>query len=144
MDSSGNKSLTSRAGWAALVGTWFGSYFAARMIVREGGFLGISLPADTSPWVRAGIALIPLIPAVLTVLAFIRDIRLSDEFERRLQLEALAFAFPVTMLLVMTLGLLELAVDLNPEDWSYRHVWPYLWMFWIFGYVLARRRYGVK
>lgn len=144
MDASGKKSVTSQAAWAALVGTWFGTYIAVRMIVREGGFLGISLPPDTSPLVRAGIALIPLIPAVLTVLAFVRDIRQSDEFERRLQLEALAFAFPVTLLLVMTLGLLELAIDLNPEDWSYRHIWPYLWMLWIFGYVLAKRRYGVK
>ena len=26
----------------------------------------------------------------------------------------------------MTLGLLQLAIDLPPEDWSYRHVWAYL------------------
>lgn len=144
MDATGHKSVTSQAVWTTLIGTWFGSYFVTRMIVREGGFFGITLPPDTSLWIRAGIVLIPMIPAVLTVLSFVRDIRQSDEFERRLHLEALAFAFPVTMLLVMTLGLLELAIDLNREDWSYRHIWPYLAMFWMFGYLQARRRYGVK
>jgi hypothetical protein len=26
--------------------------------------------------------------------------------------------------LIMTLGLLQIAVPLPPDDWSYRHIWP--------------------
>lgn len=138
------KTETSRTTWAVLIGGWFVTYFVSRAIVSEKGMFGLALSPDTSPWIKAGIALLPLIPAVLVVLAFIRDIRLSDEFERRLHLEALAFAFPVTVLLLMTLGMLQLAIDLNVNDWSYRHIWPPITMFWIFGYLQARRRYGVK
>lgn len=64
-----------------------------------------------------------------------------DELERRIQLEALAFAYPLALLLLMTLGLLEFVVELNPNDWSYRHVWQFTVVFYLFGVVMAKRRY---
>ncbi|RIK73904.1 hypothetical protein DCC62_16355 [candidate division KSB1 bacterium] len=64
-----------------------------------------------------------------------------DELERRIQLEALVIAFPLAILLIMTLGLLELAVPLSPENWSYRHIWPFLTMFYFIGLAIARKRY---
>jgi hypothetical protein len=42
---------------------------------------------------------------------------------------------------LMTLGLLQLAVELPVEDWSYRHVWIYLPLFYFAGLGLAWRRY---
>jgi hypothetical protein len=53
----------------------------------------------------------------------------------------LAFAFPLTLLMLMTLGLVELAIGLNPDDWSYRHVWPFVFLFYFAGLVRAKRRY---
>jgi hypothetical protein len=50
-------------------------------------------------------------------------------------------AFPLTMLLLMILALLQRAVILRFEDWSYAHVWYYLPIFYLGGLVLARRRY---
>jgi len=44
------------------------------------------------------------------------------------------------MILLMTLGLSELATKLPPEDFSYRHVWAFLALFYFGGLVLARRR----
>ena len=41
----------------------------------------------------------------------------------------------------MVLGLFELATGLNPEDWSYRHTWPIVVIFYFFGYARAWRRY---
>ena len=64
-----------------------------------------------------------------------------DELERRIQLEALAFAFPMTLLLIMTLGLLEIAIGLNRDHWSYRHVWPMLFILYFAGLARAKRRY---
>jgi hypothetical protein len=92
-------------------------------------------------WARAAIAVVP-VPAFAWVLWSVsKGIAQMDELQRRIQLEALAFAFPVTMLLVMTLGLLELAIGLNKDDWSYRHVWPMLMVFYFAGLMRAKRRY---
>jgi hypothetical protein len=46
------------------------------------------------------------------------------------------------MLLLMALGLLELAVPLSRDDWSYRHVWAMLPILYYGGLALARRRYA--
>jgi len=53
----------------------------------------------------------------------------------------LAFAFPMAILLLMVLGLLQLAIPLSPEDWSYRHVWSFLPLFYFAGLALAWRKY---
>jgi hypothetical protein len=107
-------------------------FFGARLLLE--------LP-NLATSLRVGIALLPL-PAFLWLLwAFINDVREADELERRIQLEALAIAFPLTLVLVMTLGLLQIAIPLPPEDWSYRHIWPLIYVFYLGGLTLARRRY---
>ena len=65
----------------------------------------------------------------------------ADELQRRIQLEALGFAYPLALLLLMTLGLLQLVIDLDPADWSYRHVWQFIVVFYLVGMGLATRRY---
>jgi hypothetical protein len=65
----------------------------------------------------------------------------SDELFRRIHLEALAFAFPVTLTLLMVLGLFEMATGLNRDDWSYRHVWPMAVIAYYGGWALAMRKY---
>ena len=64
-----------------------------------------------------------------------------DELERRIELEALAFAFPIAVVLLMTLGLLDLATPLNPDDWSLRHVWAMMPALYFMGLWRAKRRY---
>jgi hypothetical protein len=64
-----------------------------------------------------------------------------DELERRIQLDALAVAFPVVVVVLMTLGLMELAVPLNPANRSYRHVWSWLPAIYFGALWWARRRY---
>jgi heme A synthase len=75
------------------------------------------------------------------LVTFIRLIGGMDELQRRIQLEALAVAFPLAILLLMTLGLLQRAIHLPFEDWSYAHVWAYLPIFYFIGLVVANRRY---
>ena len=119
--------LTLAAGLAALA-----AYFGSRVLL-EG-------PVRA----RLLIALAPLPFFILFVLAFIRLVRDMDELERRVQLEALAFAYPGLLLLIMTLGLLELAgISLSPADWSFRHVWQIAVLFYVGGLALASRRYGL-
>ena len=112
---------------------WFLSYFAARGILGQTELpFGLRLAAALLP--------VPLFGAFLVY--GIRSIAQMDELERRIQLEALVVAFPLTLLLLMTLGLLDLVVTLSPDDWSYRHVWAMLPMFYFAGIVFARRRYA--
>lgn len=117
---------------AVTVGAWVISFFAARGLLES---------FEMATWLRVCVVLIPIIPFGLLLLMIIRGVRQMDELERRIQLEALAVAFPLTILLLMTLGLLQLAVRLKPEDWSYRHLWPFLFVFYAIGLVLAKRRY---
>jgi hypothetical protein len=107
-------------------------------------FLAARLGLEATEYGSTGAVLLALLPVpffAAFLWSLIAGVRRSDELERRVQLEALAFAFPLTMLLLMLLGLLELATELNPEDWSYRHVWMFLPVLYLGGLVLARRRY---
>lgn len=110
---------------------WGLTYIAARFALE------LELPAR----VRLVVAVAPVLPFLLALVAAIRGIRAMDELHRRVHLEALVFAFPLTLLFVMTLGLLELAVGLSADDWSYRHILPFLVMFYAFGLWRAWKRY---
>lgn len=114
------------------VAAWFLTWFVARVVLES------TVPG----WIRVVAALAPTPLAGGALLAIIRGARELDELEKRIQLEALAFAFVLSVLLLMTLGLLELAITLNRDDWSYRHVWAMLPLFYFGGLVVARRRYS--
>ena len=110
---------------------WGATYIAARL----------TLELDLDPRVRLLVALAPVLPFMLALVAVVRGIRSMDELHRRVHLEALVLAFPLTLVLIMTLGLLQLAVGLSPDDWSYRHILPFLVIFYAFGLWRAWKRY---
>ena len=112
--------------------TWFVAYWCARAVLEN---------PDLAVGVRVAAALIPVPIFALFLLLFIRLIRTMDELERRIQLEALAIAYPLTVLLLMTLGLLQRAVHLKFEDWSYAHVWMYVVIFYFLSIPWVARRY---
>ncbi len=116
----------------AILLAWLASFIAARWLIP-------TLPHG-SPAAIA-VALATVIPTALVLWRIIAGVRSMDELNRKVQLEALAIAFPLAILMLWTLGLLELAVDLNPKDWSYRHVWVYLPLFYFIGLAIAWRRY---
>jgi len=43
--------------------------------------------------------------------------------------------------LIMVLALVQVAIPLDTDRWSYRHVWPFFFFFWLFGLTVARQRY---
>jgi hypothetical protein len=90
---------------------------------------------------RIIVALAPLVPFAFFLVFVLSGLRSTDELHRQVQLEALGIAFPLAILFFMLLGLLELAIPLLPEDWSYRHTWSYLPLFYFIGLALAWRRY---
>ena len=97
--------------------------------------------ADLPRSAAVATALLPIPAFVVFLWQFIRYVRDTDELERRIQLEALAIAFPVTIVLLMLLGLLDLAVPLDRAEWSYRNVWTILPAIYFCSVALAWRRY---
>lgn len=112
--------------------TWFVAYWCARAVLEN---------PDLATGLKVAVALIPVPIFVLFILLFIRLIRTMDELERRIQLEALAIAYPLAVLLLMTLGLLQRAVELPFQDWSYAHVWVYVVLFYFLSIPWVARRY---
>jgi hypothetical protein len=102
----------------------------------------LSLEWLTIPSVgRVVIALAPVPALAWLLVAFSRDLAQADELERRIQLEALGLAFPVALIVVMTVGLLQVAVPTEPNTWSYAEVWLLLYVTYLIGLLRARRRY---
>jgi len=127
--SSGNKRR-----WSVISAVaWLLTYVIARAALKQ-----------MEPGSAASIAVVlaPIIPFSVMLYQIINQIRGMDELERRIQLQALAIAFPLSLLLMMVLGLLQLTVQLNPNDWSYRHIWPFMGMFWVVGAGIVRKQYS--
>ncbi|MCA0350867.1 MAG: hypothetical protein LCH85_02620 [Chloroflexi bacterium] len=91
-----------------------------------------------SPW-RALLAIVPLVPVGLGIQAMYRAISGLDEFQRHIQLLALAFAVGATSFLTCGYGLLQVLVDLPQLSWLW--VLPLLTTCWSFGLAFANRSY---
>lgn len=112
---------------------WLVMYFGVRFFLEAN--------AGWSPPARLALSFVPTPLFAWFLWNFVRGIRSADELERRIQLEALAVAFPLACLLITTLGLVQRAVTLNFQDWSFNHIWPMFALFYLVGVLLARRRY---
>jgi hypothetical protein len=123
----------SRTSFLVLAAVWIAAYIVARFLLKTATF-GSGLAVFY--------ALLPIPAFIAFVWAVIAQIRKMDELRRRMHLEALAIAFPLSITLLMVLGLLELATNLPKDDLSYRHVWPLLILFYYAGLAIAGRRYS--
>ena len=121
-------------GWrflAAAIGLMLS--FAAAVLLIEGGHL----PAPA----RAAAALLPAVAMAAFLWVEISYLRQLDELHRRVQLEALAVAFPLALLLVFTVGSLERA-GLHIEGFERpRDLWPLVVIPYPIGLLFAWRRY---
>ena len=122
--------------------------YGTRLLVR--GILWISIYAlsrgllemnGLATEVRVGAALLPVPFFVWWLWTWMKGVAQMDELERRIELEALAFAFPIALILLMTLGLLDLAVPLSQDDFSPRHIWAMMPALYYMGLWRAKRRY---
>ena len=90
-----------------------------------------------SPW-RIPAALLPLIPIVMGLMAFVRFFGEMDELQKRIQLYALAFSFGATGMLTFSYGLLENA---GLPQVSFIAVFPLMIALWGLGTFFASKRY---
>lgn len=100
------------------------------------------LELDLSPQpLRVLIALFPIPFFVWYLGTWMRGVARMDELQRQIELEALGFASPAVLVILMTMGLLDVAVTLNPDDFRLRNTWLLLPMLYYVGLWRARRRY---
>jgi hypothetical protein len=88
---------------------------------------------------RLGLALIPVAAYVFCLVSYLRLIRLADELQRRIHLEALAIAFPSSAVAVFACEYLRKAgfiTEFKPD-----YVLMIMLGLWALGFLIARRRY---
>lgn len=85
-----------RGGLLAATLLWIAAFVGARLWLKSG-----LLPDG----LRLSVALLPLPFFAFVLWEVMHDIGRQDELGRRIHLEALAVAFPLSILLLMTLGL---------------------------------------
>lgn len=91
---------------------------------------------------RVAIALMPMPFFVWYLWTWFKGAAAMDELQRRIELEALGFAFPATIVLLMTIGLLDLAIGLPAQDFSLHQLWLMLPLLYYIGLWRAQRRYS--
>lgn len=112
---------------------WVISFFIA-LFVLDGD-------TKTGP-LGLAVAFLPIPFFIVFLIGFLRTTRALDELHQRIQLEALAIAFPTAVVIVMALGLVQKAGYLTNESFHdnwFLVAWPYF-----LGLALARRRYGIN
>jgi hypothetical protein len=111
---------------------WASVYLLSR------GLLELTIPSAP---LRVAIALLPAPFFIYYLWTWMKGVSEMDELERRIELEALGFAFPAAAVFFMTIGLLDLAITLSPDDWSLHQVWLMLPLFYYAGLWRAKKRY---
>jgi hypothetical protein len=124
---------TSLASYIVVPALFVVAYFAAR-----GGIENVEPRSTAALW----LALLPVPFFALLIWGYVRAVRGMDELARRIQLEGLAFAFPVALLIVFTAGLLDLAGFHGEQDWDLPRLWPLMLLPYWGGIALAHRRYS--
>ena len=112
---------------------WVSIYLLSRGLLEM-----VSGPA----WTRIAIAMLPVPFFVWYLWTWFKGAKAMDELQRRIELEALGFAFPAAVVLLMTIGLLDVAITLPEDDFSLRNVWAMMPMLYYAGLWRAQRRYA--
>ncbi len=94
---------------------------------------------ELSAPVRLGLALIPVVAYVYCVVSYLRLVRLADELQRRIHLEALAIAFPSSVIAVLACEYLRKAGFITQFKPDYALM--LMLALWALGYLIAWRRY---
>ena len=122
--------------------TWVGVGMTVLFVLAYfGARAGIELVEPGSRSALA-LALLPVPCFAAFVWIYVRNVRALDELQRRIQLEALAIAFPVALLVVFTAGLLDLAGFHGDQNWDLPRLWPLVLSPYWLGLALAHRRYA--
>lgn len=88
---------------------------------------------------RLALALIPLPFSLFVLAVYVRLVRQSDEFQKKIFLESLAIAFPAAMILGMTVEYLQKAGFATWVDVG--RLWPVMMLLWVPALIYSYWRY---
>ena len=126
-----SKHLTERVLIYAIL--WCFSYIGSLFALKS---LELSFAVSIMLTLVSGIAF------ALFIYKFYRSIFFMDEVQIKIQMEAIVFAFSMGLLLLSTLGLIDLYAKLNTNDWNYRFLVPIFILFYFIGLLIAKRKYS--
>ena len=104
--------------------------FAAALAIRN---------FDLPQWALVGLALLPVAPALMMLRAYLVHLSAMDEFQRRLQIDALTMSAGLVMFSTFAYGFLE--------EWARFPPISLIWVFPVFSFtfgithIVIRRRY---
>lgn len=114
----------------------FGTSMVAYTLVLLTSVWLLNRYPDTS-W-RYVLAVAPMVPVLFALRAFLRQLNRIDELQRRIQLNAIAFAAGAAGILTFTYGFLEgIGFPPLPTIW----IFPMIIALWGIGLVFAQRQY---
>lgn len=104
--------------------------------------VGLLKRIDDPLWLRALVALAPVLPIGLALRAVVRYIREIDELQQRIELEAVSIATALVSLGYLAAGFLQLAkIIAAPADIAMIWVFPLICLCYGIAKVLVARRY---
>jgi len=113
-----------------------GFAFASRIVIRT--------HPECDLWLRAAIAVLPLLPSLLYVRSIARWIRGMDELQQRIQLGACLFATTGTIFIVLAYNLLVaqgIYLARLPHGLDWEDTFASVILLYIFGNFIINRRY---
>lgn len=113
---------------------WLGMVLYAVLLVAA----QFALRGAGDAWWRFPVAVAPVLPVVMVVMAVVGRLRTLDEMQQRIQLEALGFAFAAAAVLTFTYGFLQ-TVGFPEINWMW--VLPVMSALWGAGLLVTGRRY---
>ena len=108
----------------------------AYLIFLVGSVTVLQANPDAS-W-RYAVAILPVAPAALVIVLFVRRLARMDELQRRIQTQAFGFSLGTTALLTFAYGFLE-GVGLPHLNWTF--VLPLMAILWAVGAAVFTIRY---
>ncbi len=121
-----NWTLISAIAWAA-------SYIVFVFIVKR-----------IEPPMAFGLLFVLLLASGFTwfLVNYIRSLASMDELQRRIQLEATAIGFCLSVLVTMVLGILDMVVELNNDNWNLQQLVAFFFLAYLGGFLWARKKYA--
>jgi hypothetical protein len=114
----------------------FGLSMLAYLMVLVGS-VTVLKANEEAPW-RYYVAILPVVPAALTLWVVIRGLSRLDELQKRIQLQAVGFSLAATALLTFAYGFLE-GVGFPHLNWTF--VLPLMALLWGVGAAVFTIRY---
>ena len=102
------------------------------------GLAALNLLYDKNSAFKYLLILLPMAPAIYVVMVSIRAVSKADEMQKRIMLEAMAFAGVATALTCMAYNFFR---DMGAPEFKGYWAWSLLWIYYLAGLLWTKRRY---